>query len=799
MTQLWFLQAGLGWQPNFFSFLVGLVLGIGLATVFYRALPRLLQLRDQSVGRVRQTRAWVRAGVEQRFLAETVEYVEQYVWGSQWANLSEIWVEPRVLAPRPELNPKQLDQLDATHLHYLWPDLAGRIGLPPVPTMTVRRLLLNGRRVLLPGRAGDGKTTLLAYSAYLCATASDTGSYTFLQGILPVLVDLAELDMTLEGTAEDVVLPLENALQQRSGTLTAPGIGALLRRKLSEGQVLLLIDGWDRCPGRDFPTSWLQQLLLDYPEIQVIVSGPPTGYSDLLPLEFTISGLVRWRVGQAEQFGKQWTEAQGWTKAPRLHDYWEPGRGPLFATLHLLLHELDLHRWNELFATLASQVLPEEASVQQAIQQIAHHLLAEQKYSFSPSDLQTVLSASPDNEDTQPTSNLTKAFDQTSLFIKWPNGNRSFRNPMWRDYFTALHLAENNLQKTVIENLSTPHWADTIKFYVGQKGENNLTSGLFDTRDSDPYRERLFQAATWLPETNEAGNWRRQVLIHLGQLSANPNVPSPLRQRAVAALAHTQEPGILKLLRQLVQRTDTHARQIAIAALPVLGVDMAVSQLEKLVSDTNALIRRAAIHALAWLGDPAAESPLLHALLSRDETTSKAVAISLALNGGEGWTILKEAIEDSGLHVRRATVNALALLDEYWSVQLLEQISLEDEEWVVKSAATSALDDIASRNQLTPWMPEQAGDQLWLINWAASQRQAVPGGTAAIPIILEMLTGAVQPELLTAAVLSLGYVQLPPEQVSEIKNALFEIWRRQRNQVGDGSFIAFTQITRAWG
>ena len=103
----WLLQSGSGWRLDLISLFIGLILGAALAIGLYRVLPRLLQLRDQSVSRVRETQTWVRAGVEKRFQVETAAYVQSFHLGNQWAELSQIFVFPQLLAAPDEIEPGQ--------------------------------------------------------------------------------------------------------------------------------------------------------------------------------------------------------------------------------------------------------------------------------------------------------------------------------------------------------------------------------------------------------------------------------------------------------------------------------------------------------------------------------------------------------------------------------------------------------------------------------------------------------------------------------------------------------------------
>lgn len=812
---VWFLQAG--WRLDLTSLMIGIVIGAGLTLVIYRALPAILTLREQSVSRVRQTSAWMRAGVEHRFQVETAEYVQNRHFGGHLAKLEQIVVAPRLVGPRPELDPQATPELLSSHLHLLWPDLAGGIAAAPIPTLGLRQLLLQGRRVILAAPAGAGKSTILAYCAYLCATTTDTGSFTFLLPIMPVLVHLAELPLTAPEVVNDPVYPLAHALRQRSGPLTASGVGDLLTKKLAAGQLLLLLDGLDECGQSQQATAlaWLGQLLARYGEIQVIVATAGQGYGALFQLQFVLSGLMPWHIAQAKQLGQLWGEASGWPRPPSLSHYWQPGRTPFEATLHLLYqpktNEPPPTRLTELLELHLRAILPSSdgsaawltAATRELWQDMAYKLFIEGRLTISQAELENSVNAllTEYGIEARQASALHKATQQTPLLVKWPDGSLSFQNPLWRDFLAASRLAQNQEQALLQAHLRDFRWRDLLRFYTGRVGENGLTLWLIDPKSADPFREGLFQAAGWLPETlNDGSDWRRQTLVQLGQVGVRPNIPQILHYRAIAALAQTGEGGVQALLQQLTQRTDPYLRQAAVAAIARFGPEIALPILEKSINDDNLDVRRATVYALGWLADRATEKPMLTALLGRDDLLAQTVTESLAINGGEGWTILREATEDASLRVRRAAVLGLMLLDEYWAVALLEKMEIEDEEWAVKSAASVALEAIAIRNRPGQWQPQSAGQLTWLINWATREQQSVPEGDAAIPTLLEALKTAASPNIRVAAALTLGQIHLPAEMIEEVMVALRSSWQNDPdNQLKDAAFITLIQLHRAYG
>jgi HEAT repeat protein len=823
LVSLWPLQRfqqTADWRLDLPSLLFGALLGAGLVLLFFRFRPRLQEVRDRSLSRVEKTQAWVRAGTEKRFQAETADYVAHYHLGQSRATLEQIFVPPLLLEPPPFLTPDEdgadstaalnPNTLEAGALVYLWPELAASLGLPPQPSRQVGELLRNGRRVILSAPPGSGKTTLLAYCAHRCATASAAGPDAFLLPIMPVFVHLAELELATAGA--DPAAPLAAVLQQRASALTAPGIASLLRQKLSKGWVLLLLDGWDElAPGQDEDASqWLAQLLELYPDTRVIAAAGVTGYARLLSLRFVLSGLAPWRGRQALALGDQWAAAADRPERPRLEWYWEPGEAPLAATLRLwqwLYAGRDKRLGGEqrLFDGTLRLLLPDEtetpglaAATLDLWQRLAYELLVTQQLSLPLAAVQRQIEATIAAYGLEGKASLLRqSLAGCGLFRQWHDRTISFLSPVWRDYLAAAHLDATGDLDCVAEHLHDPHWQEVIRQYVTRTGESTLAAGLLDARSLDPWREAPFQVAAWLPEARPEQEWRRSALIQLGQLIVNPNAPLPLRQRAIAAIARSGDSGVVALLRQLLQRSDVALRQTAAAALGPYDPELSVPVLEQLFADSEPRVRAAAVYSIGWQNSQRGEKPLLTALVSSDEVMSRAAAESLAYHSGEGWEVLQEAATDDMPVVRRAAARGFGLVAEPWAVDWLQKLE-RDDEWVVQSAATQELERLAAARQDGPWQPVEAGDLVWLIQWAAQRKQAVPAGAAAIPLLCEVLVSAYQPDDRMAAASSLGSVYLPDVMRLEVESALREAAHSDENAaVRAAAFAALSLLRRA--
>jgi HEAT repeat protein len=149
-------------------------------------------------------------------------------------------------------------------------------------------------------------------------------------------------------------------------------------------------------------------------------------------------------------------------------------------------------------------------------------------------------------------------------------------------------------------------------------------------------------------------------------------------------------------------------------------------------------VRQAVVRGLALLGTDAATRWLARMVIEADEMISMAAAEALAECGEEGADFLREAIESEDTVVRRGAVYGLARLGER---DLLEKASRDDDQWIVRSAALSAVEELDRQQKTHGIAPPPEIDQLpWLITWAAGRGEGVGLGEAARPMLWRALT-----------------------------------------------------------
>jgi HEAT repeat protein len=109
------------------------------------------------------------------------------------------------------------------------------------------------------------------------------------------------------------------------------------------------------------------------------------------------------------------------------------------------------------------------------------------------------------------------------------------------------------------------------------------------------------------------------------------------------------------------------------------------------------------------------------------------------------------------LLVRRAVVYGLVRVRQPWALQLLEKMQVEDEQWVVRSAATQALEEIHKPDPRLP-RPLPPMHQLpWLIMYAGKQGIGVTPGKPALDLAISALRSQ-EPKEQFAAMFTLSFL-----------------------------------------
>jgi HEAT repeat protein len=211
--------------------------------------------------------------------------------------------------------------------------------------------------------------------------------------------------------------------------------------------------------------------------------------------------------------------------------------------------------------------------------------------------------------------------------------------------------------------------------------------------------------------------------------------------------------------------------QLAILGAGAMRDPKAIQVLEKALAAPSVSVRRAACMAMVAVGTNEALESVAHILLSGDEDVRRAAAEALANDRGEGHAMLRDGITLTDILLRRAVTYGLGRVNEPWAVEALKKVQIEDEQWVVRNAATEVLESKTSAGSLAPRKLSPPAETPWLIEFAAKQGTGIsPGAPATDVLLLALKSGT--PEARLAA---LPFLKATPNEgvIAQLYDAMY--------------------------
>lgn len=180
-------------------------------------------------------------------------------------------------------------------------------------------------------------------------------------------------------------------------------------------------------------------------------------------------------------------------------------------------------------------------------------------------------------------------------------------------------------------------------------------------------------------------------------------------------------------------------RLIATLSCGLLGDPSLVEHLARILTDPDLAVRRAACYSLVAIGTRAALETTADVLLTGEEDLRRAAAEALANHREEGYPTLREGATLEDILVRRAVIYGLRRIKQPWSIQLLEQIQIDDSQWAVKNIAAQALVEMNKPNPRLPHGFPALTETPWLIAFAGERGIGVAPGKPARALLIKAL------------------------------------------------------------
>jgi HEAT repeat protein len=180
---------------------------------------------------------------------------------------------------------------------------------------------------------------------------------------------------------------------------------------------------------------------------------------------------------------------------------------------------------------------------------------------------------------------------------------------------------------------------------------------------------------------------------------------------------------------------------------------------------------------------------LASTLLHGDENLRRAAAEAMSLHPTEGHKMLREGAglkED--LNVRRAVAFGLGRIHQPWADELLNQLQLEDDQWVVRNAALETLEERRRPNKHIPLRIPPPSESPWLIAFAGKQGLGISPDVPPTDLLLRALKSDDLEERLAA----LPYLRMMPTE--GVFGALYQAMYAGEPEIREAVFQTISEM-----
>lgn len=825
---------------------ISFLAGFASATVIWflvgRARPMIAEMRDglkeqRELAKTRKT-----SSIEENHRRLTLRRAQGMHLAAQLFALDEILQEPKIITPPAPVEPggsTRFEDIVTQTLPYLptWPEIA---AIYQPHTLTLSQALGGNTNIVLIGQPGTGKTVALAHLASLAANRSE--KLGALKDFVPFHFHVADLNLPVNDPKNFLQIIIE-AASEYAPIFDLGKIPALVNGAFKSGNALMLIDGYDEITPEQqkLVADFFKLVLKAHPKTRIITTGTPEYLDGLIPLGFTPLALCTWTEANNNQFVEQWGEL--WSRTVALESWAQTGPeqiDPLLLniwlgsdTQNLSPLELTLKVWGayagdslgprtlEAIAThirrlappntplaaletLAMQVTVNTTPVfdaRKAREWVKSFEVTEEVLEGETAQDQEEGSPPPQyqEEKTQPykvkkteklatpKSALLDKMITSGLLIAHSRDHMRFAHSVFAGYLAGNALTTYNLDETLINQ---PDWSGkylAMRYLAALGDASNLVQTLLEYSRL-PMHRPLLAAARWLKDAPKNAPWRGKMLGTLAAIMQTEGIPLGLRAQAMAAFVYSRDTNAAALFRQFAASSSFELVHIAILGMGAVRDAKSLKLLEGALNAPSLSVKRAACMALAAINTNEALEIAANALLSGEEDIRRAAAEALANDPNEGHSMLKDGVTINDILLRRATVYGLGRVREEWAVDLLKQIQIEDDQWVVRNAATEVLDMKTQSEAYVPMKHPAPHETPWLIEFAAKKGVGISPGIPATDILLL----ALKDEDIEIRMAALQFLKQTPQDI--VLKGMYEAMYKDDPEVRESAYYILWEL-----
>jgi len=716
--------------------------------------------------------------------------------------LDDVIIQPGIVPPPIHLSP-DVPSVSTSLVHQElpytpeWPELVAAYSVKSIP---VTEVLRGGVNISLLGQAGAGKTAALAYLCGQVARRAKNTSY--LNDLLPVL--LHARDLIEFSPKEHTIDQLIDIAVSYHEDIPSGKLENLIRDHFSHGKVLVCLDGLD-----EFPRNMIQEchqfiaeLLRQYPDTRLVITGPLDyidGFYKLGTYPMIVNHWNRLQVSlfarklAVAYFQKFETNLSEEEKELRTNSLlaWIKRQDETLTALEYSIQGISaLAGINsgktsfEILQSYVQQLVPNN-STRASLEILAYQTIISEnpiinRYEIAhyvPELIQNPQSDTDVPQAAQTSTATVKPTKALSLVSKriilqpTNRGNVIFTHPTFLGFMASNALIRNGQCQVVFDQ---PDWSakELSLRYLAHLIDVSQYVKLDILDEGGPLYRKLFAVAHWMRECKTGAIFRPQIMRRLAQILNNENLSFTIRANAVASLVFANEKNIIGLFKQYCKTGSPSVKRLSALACGILDDESALTDLATLLGDEDEHVRNAATMAISIMSMPQAQDLTARILVQADENMRRVVAELVSLNPAEGKQTLKDGATYDDILVRRAAVYGLGLINEPWSVEILQKLQTEDGQWVIRNTAAQMLEN---QSGIDPHIPRQLPEPHhtpWLISYAARNDEGISPTASAVPLFFRVLTNGTDEEKIAA----LEYLSHQPDEgiVARMYDVIFQ-------------------------
>ncbi len=676
--------------------------------------------------------------------------------------LNDILIEPHLMGkPYPLPSDISEEQIPISYsLAPYSPDFPQLSSLLPFQSVDMADAVNSATHLAILAPGGHGKSAALAALASRFARNRNHANREYT--LFPFYFHASDINFSNE---QDPLISLADTISAVYPTQDARFILSLIKQSFDAHEAILLVDGMDELDLSRYKkaAAFLIKIKNAYPSIPIVTTLSPANISILPEHGFALAGLAFWKPADYQEWLEKWKAVweifsslvadnqESILRLPELVLRWLPD--PVIQTPL----EWTLLVWGYCSNDLSGQSLPELILAYmnrstagyldlEKWSQTARKMIDAGKITCDSRSISTTFNSKirPSEKDNAP--GIENALQNSSQYLEMLQNNgllKSTANGEFRfvhSFIPGFLAGLSDSGRQDLYDMSFPQWEP-----------RTLANGMSAVRNNDqewlravlkPAADMVFYFPAILSSLvslqSFPAQWKGEVFKQLLSLISNQELPLSLRYRLLPFFWKEKPAHSLKLFQSLLSNPSSDVRRIALLGMaPYCKLQSVTDILKPLLTDPEPAARLTAIAAYSSSSLPSSLEFLMDTLIAGTERERMFAAECLAFRPQDGYSVLKETLQVEDLLIKRAGVFGLSQVKEDWSQDLLRSTSILDSEWLVKNAASQALEVNTHPLLFLPVPQIHPSQAPWLIEFAGRQGRGIPAGSIPVELLMQ--------------------------------------------------------------